>query len=206
MYGWIVIRPPDPRRGEIYVVDRCEECGLGLTRGAPGEGAILEGDLSRLESGGTAEIRAPNRASWQAGIGGDRWAALELPPPRLHLTVRSVELLLERRGLQARRIRQPLLGRNQAWMWQTLLNGFTFHTNFAREALRRRLTPHTARNPVAFAVDALVSVLAALPLALISVPLELVAAMVRRGGELVVTVGTGPTASASTEPASTSAS
>jgi hypothetical protein len=180
LYGWIMVDAADPRLPASYVVDRCEECGLGVTRDPRGQAAAL---VPR-----EGEIRGPNRDSLQAGIGGDQWAALELPAQRLHLTPRSLELLLEKRGLEAVRVRQPLLGRNQLWMWQTLLNAFTFHTNFAREALRRRLTPRTARNVATFAIDAVVSVLAALPIALVSVPLELLAALARRGGELVVTV------------------
>jgi hypothetical protein len=73
-------------------------------------------------------------------------------------------------------------------MWQTLLNSFTFHSNFARDTLRGRLTPRNARGVPSFAIDAIVSTLGALPVALISIPLELVAALARRGGELVVSV------------------
>ena len=210
MYGWIKVESRDRRSRESFVVDRCEACGLGETRELTpqartegnGRPPIAIADLPRssdpdatlgsaasgLRSGESVELRAPNRDSLQAALGGDQWAALELPAQRLHLTPRSLDLLLERHGLEATRRRQPPFGRNQLWMWQTLLNGFTFHTNFAREALRRRLTPRTARSLPAFAIDALVSALAALPIALIAVPLELVAALARRGGELVVTV------------------
>jgi hypothetical protein len=85
--------------------------------------------------------------------------------------------------------------RNQVWMWQTLLNGFTFHTNFALHVLRRRLSPRTARGLPSFAIDAIVSVLVALPVALVSVPLELLACLARRGGQLVITMA--PSAPAS---------
>jgi hypothetical protein len=210
MYGWVKVDSRHGRSVDSFVVDRCEECGLGETREptaqAPTEGngrapialadlprssdpdATLESAASGLRPGESIELRAPNRDSLQASLGGDQWAALELPAQRLHLTPRSLDLLLERHRLEATRTRQPPFGRNQLWMWQTLLNGFTFHTNFAREALRRRLTPRTARSLPAFAIDALVSALAALPIALVSVPLELAAALARRGGELVVTV------------------
>jgi hypothetical protein len=208
MYGWVKVESRES--AESFVVDRCEACGLGVTRElttharADGNGrppialadlprssdpdATLESAASGLRAGESVELRAPNRDSLQAALGGDQWAALELPAQRLHLTPRALDLLLERHGLEATRTRQAPFGRNQLWMWQTLLNGFTFHTNFAREALRRRLKPRTARSVPAFAVDALVSALAALPIALVSVPLELAAALARRGGELVVTV------------------
>ncbi|MGH2991686.1 MAG: hypothetical protein ACRDMA_17855, partial [Solirubrobacterales bacterium] len=184
LYGWVVVGAADPADATSYVVDRCEECGLGVSRDLP-----FDDSAWRPDPGGTLEFRAPNRASWQAGLGGDRWAALELPAQRLHLTPRSLELLLPRLGLETVRVRQPAFGRSQLWMWQTLLNGFTFHTNFATRVLGGRLAPRTARNLPSFVVDAAVSALAALPLAVIAVALELVATLARRGGELVVSVG-----------------
>jgi hypothetical protein len=188
LYGWIVARAADPRRRERYVVDRCESCGLGVTRGPEGERAeLLEHAGSRLRPGEALELTAPNRGSLQAGIGGEHWAALELPAQRLHLTPRSLELLLASQGLALARLRQPLLGRNQLWMWQTLLNAFTFHDNVAVEVLRGRLTPRTARSRTALAIDVVVSLLAGLPVAIASVPLEVAAALTRRGGLLAVT-------------------
>ncbi len=197
LYGWVKV---DVAGGDPpgYVIDRCESCGLGVTRGVPEPEAVFESARRGLSSGATTEMRLPNRASLQAGIGGDQWAALKLPTQRLHLTPRSLQLLLERHGLVASRVRQPPFGRNQRWMWQTLLNGFTFHTNFARDVLRGRLTPRTARSLPRFAIDALVSILAALPLALVSIPLELGAALARRGGELEVTIA--PSREAATAP------
>ena len=189
LYGWVKL--DDRATGAGYVVDRCEECGLAVTRGVPEPEAVFESARRGLRPGATIEMRLPNRASWQAGIGGDRWGALDLPTQRLHVTPRSLALLLERHGLEAVRTRQPPVGRNQVWMWQTLLNGFTFHTNFARDVARRRLRPRTARGWPSFAIDAVVTALAALPIALIAVPLELVAVAARRGGELVVAVGLG---------------
>jgi hypothetical protein len=185
LYGWVKVDSTD---GQSWVVDRCERCGLGVTRGVPDPDAVFESVRRGLRPGQTAEMRFPNRASLQAGIGGDRWAALELPTQRLHPTPRSLRLLLERHGLVATRVRQPSFGRNVVWMWQTLFNGFTFHTNFARDVIRGRLRPKTARNVAAFAVDALVSVLAALPIALVAVPLELGAVAARRGGQLEASV------------------
>jgi hypothetical protein len=187
LYGWVKL--DDRSTGVSYVVDRCEECGLGVTRGVPEPDAVFASARRGAGRGTAIEMRLPNRASWQAGIGGDRWAALELPTQRLHVTPRSLALLLRRHGLEALRTRQPATGRNQMWMWQTLLNGFTFHPNFARDVVRRRLRPRTARGWPSFAIDAVVTVLAAVPIALIAIPLELLAVAARRGGELVVSVG-----------------
>jgi hypothetical protein len=74
-------------------------------------------------------------------------------------------------------------------MWQTLMNAFTFHPNFAREVLAGRLRPRGGLDRLKFAVDVLVSVLAAPLVALASVPLEAFAALVRRGGEMRARVG-----------------
>jgi hypothetical protein len=69
-------------------------------------------------------------------------------------------------------------------MWQTLLNGLTFHPNFAREVGAGRLRPGNARSRLAFALDSVVTVLGAPLIALLSIPLESVASLLHRGGEL----------------------
>ena len=81
-------------------------------------------------------------------------------------------------------MRTPVTARAQAWMWQTMLNGLTFHANFARELRAGRLRPANARSRFAFAADLVVTVLGAPLIAIVSVPLELVAALARRGGEM----------------------
>ena len=72
-------------------------------------------------------------------------------------------------------------------MWQTMLNGLTFHPNFAREARAGRLRPSTSRGRFVFAIDAVVTVLGAPLVLLLSAPLELGASLARRGGELAAT-------------------
>ncbi len=195
LYAWINAPAADPRNARTYVVDRCESCRLGAARIAE-----LRSAAGLLAPG--AERRLANCASWQAGIGGQHWAGLDLPDEPIILSPRSLELLLGKRGLRAGRRRQTVFGRNQAWMWQTLINAFTFHDNFAREVLRRRLTPRSSRNSVAFAIDAAISILAAIPVALVAMPLELVAVVLGRGGELAVAVERDPQASSRTASAS----
>ena len=82
------------------------------------------------------------------------------------------------------RVRTPVTRRAQAWMWQTMLNGLTFHPNFAREVRAGRLRPGNSRGRAAFAIDAVVTVLGAPLVLLLSAPMELGAAVARRGGEL----------------------
>ncbi len=72
-------------------------------------------------------------------------------------------------------------------MWQTLLNGLTFHANFAREVRAGRLRPSNARSRPRFVADLVVTVLGAPLVLLVSAPLELGAALFRRGGELSAT-------------------
>jgi hypothetical protein len=130
-------------------------------------------------------VAAANRRSWQASLGGEGWAALDLHAGRLLLTPRALELLAERTGAEVEEVRFPVLGRNQVWMWQTLLNALTFHPNFAREVRAGRLRMSNSRNRFAFVADCVATVLAAPLVLLASVPLELVAVLSRRGGAMV---------------------
>ena len=72
-------------------------------------------------------------------------------------------------------------------MWQTLLNGLTFRTNFARDLRAGRLHPRGTGERVRFGIDLMVTVLGAPLVALVSVPLEFGAALAGRGGELHAT-------------------
>ncbi len=69
-------------------------------------------------------------------------------------------------------------------MWQTILNAFTFHENFARQLRAGTLRPDGAVGRLKFGIDAVVTALLAIPVAIVSAPLELFAALAGRGGEL----------------------
>jgi hypothetical protein len=172
LLGWAVVEARDPAGSREVVLERCESCGLGLARGAGAE----------MKPGSNGIVAVANRRSWQAGLGGSHWAAIDPVEREAYPTPEALSRLLEKQGLEPQRLRQRPLGRNQLWMWQTLLNGLTFHDDFATDVLEGRLRPRNSRNVAAFAIDAMVSVLAALPVALISVPLELIAVVARRGG------------------------
>jgi hypothetical protein len=198
LYGWLALpspkskptvgRPVDDDEGAV-VFQRCENCGLGVEGDRPAGLELERLPLAITGEGEDARVTAPNRASWQAALGGEGWAGLDQRGGRLVLTPRALELLAERTGLELTSpVRCTRFGRNQAWMWQTLVNGLTFHPNFAREVRAGRLRPHNARNRAAFVIDAVVTVLAAPLVALGSVPLELVATLVGRGGEIVASV------------------
>jgi hypothetical protein len=190
MYGWISV-PRESAQASVgmpvaeedaTVVDRCEDCGAGLVRDpAPVD---LGAELSALVDRERGVLVAANRGSVQASIGGDGWAALVELPTRLIHTRRSLELIADREGHEITEPGSPPVGRGQRWMWQTLVNGLTLQPNFFFRARRGGLRPTTGRGRAAFAIDAVVTLLAAPLVALLSVPLELVSALIGRGGVL----------------------
>jgi hypothetical protein len=179
LYPWVT--PPDGDSGG-RILDRCEGCGAAVERGAQVDFERELDAISSAEPGGGRWAQLPNRASLQAGIGGEAWAAIDAGGGAMIHTPRSLELLAERTGHEVESVGFAVLTRNQAWMWQTLLNGLTLHPNFAREAIAGRLRPSTGRGRLAFAVDLVASTLAAPLVALVSIPLELIAVALRRGG------------------------
>ena len=181
------VDPDDPETADrARLIDRCEDCGSGIEQGPPIDlAAELEAGTAST-NGGVRTLIVPNRASWQAAIGGDGWAALAEWNGRLLLTPRGLELLLERNGLEPERPAFPPWGSNQRWLWQTVLNGITLHPNFATEVLAGRLRPAGARSRFAFFADAVASALATPLVMLFSVPLEALAALIGRGGRMVV--------------------
>ncbi len=195
LYGWLKLPDPEaratvgrpiPDEGRTRVLDRCEDCGAGVLDGS---GPVdLQQEMRALTTtldDGSRAVAAANRRSWQASLGGEGWAALDLHPGRLLLTPRALELLAERTDTAIEDVRFEVLGRNQRWMWQTLLNGLTFHPNFAREVRAGRLRMANSRNRFAFVADCVATVLAAPLVLLASVPLELIAVATRRGGAMV---------------------
>jgi hypothetical protein len=185
LFVWLETEGYGPR--EDQVIDRCENCGLVAARDAvpSPDHAVDALLLGREENGSGVAIRADNAASLQAWLGAENWAALRPGGHRIEPTPKAVRLLLARRGLEVRRIRH-LIRPGMASMWQTLLNLLTFHRDFASEAVSGRLRPGTGRGLAAFWIDAVVTVLAAIPTAIIAVILETGAVLVRRGGAIEV--------------------
>jgi hypothetical protein len=196
LYGWIAlpdvgaaatIGAPLSERERERVIDRCENCGVALERGLEIDLAAEWEAVCQVGEAGGREISLPNRAGLQAWIGEVGWAGIDRFPGRLMLTRESVSLLAGANGHTLERLRTPITRRAQAWMWQTLLNGLTFHPNFAREVRAGRLRPANSRGRASFAIDAVVTVLGAPLVLLLSVPLELGAAIAGRGGVLAGT-------------------
>jgi len=170
LFGWI-----DQRPGLVGPVSRCESCGLGVA-GAAGDAAEA---LAELDRGGHRDaVRIANRGSFSAWIGGAGWAGLE-PGARCLFTVESVRRLVANRDQVVSRARWSP-GRGMATMWQTILNGFTFGRNIALSALgQAEAVP--ADRPWQRRLDAMISVVVAIPAMIAAIPLELIAAALRRG-------------------------
>jgi hypothetical protein len=171
LFGWI-----DSRPGLAGPVSRCESCGLGVV-GGPGSLAEALAALDRCRDG--KGIRIANRAGFSAWIGGAGWAGLE-PGARYLFTIEAVRRLAANRDQVVSRARWSA-GLGVATMWQTILNGFTFGRNVALASLGRG-TAVAAERPWQRRLDALISVAVALPALLAALPLELLAAALRRGG------------------------
>ena len=171
LFGWI-----DLRAGLAGPVSRCESCGLGVV-GRPGGIEEALAALDHLSEDGVTRIA--NRAGFAAWIGGAGWAGLA-PDGRYLFTVESVRRLVANRDQVVSSARWSP-GAGVATMWQTVLNGFTFGRNVALGALGRAAAV-PAEKPWQRRLDALICVVVAIPALLAAVPLELIAAALRRGG------------------------
>jgi hypothetical protein len=170
LFGWIDARP-----GLRGAVQRCESCGLGVV----GRAAGVAEALAALDRIGAADgVRIADRSGFAAWIGGAGWAGLE-PDSRFLFTTEAVRRLVANRDQVVAGARwSPVAG--VAVMWQTVLNGFTFGRNVALAALGRG-TAAPAERPWQRRLDGLISVVVAVPAFVVAVPLELVAAIFRRG-------------------------
>jgi hypothetical protein len=186
LYGWTAAHNPLDR-GHKIVLDRCESCGLAVTRAADPPDVAAEIDpLIERRDDGTARIVAPNRRSIQGGLGGAQWAGLEPEIRRLHLNPESARLLLAKRGLEVTSTKTPNTREGRMGMLQTFLNAFTLRDNFLRNARAGRIHPETDRDRWLFRLDWVVSVLVFVPSAIFALPLEVFASALGRGGVLEI--------------------
>jgi hypothetical protein len=186
LYGWTAAHDPLDR-GKRIVLDRCESCGLAVTRAAtaPDANAELEPLLSD-DGSGRVRLTAPNRRSLQGGLGGAQWAGLEPELRRLHLNPESLRLLLAERGLEVENVRTPFGKRSRRLMVQTMINAFTYRDNFLRNARAGRIPRGTTGERWLYRLDWLVSYLVYLPSAFFGVLLEAIGAVMGRGGVMEV--------------------
>lgn len=189
LFVWVETEGWGPR--EDQVIDRCENCRLAVARDAVPDAEDAIAELLGASGNGRHVFRAPNASSLQAWLGAENWAALRPGDGGLKPSPRSAELLLAKRGLAVGRIRHVATA-GMASMWQTLLNLLTFHRDFASEALSGRLRPGSGRGRAAYAIDVMVTILAAIPTAILAVLLEGGAVLARRGGVIEVSAAPAP--------------
>lgn len=170
LFGWLDTQP-----GLAGPVSRCESCGLGVVGGdADPEEALHE--LDRLGAGDGARIA--NRASYACALGSAGWVGIE-PGARYLFSVEAVRRLVARRDQVVKRSRwRPLAG--LAATWQTLLNSVTFGHNVALVAFGRA-RGIAADEPWKRWIDALASIVLAIPALAIALPIELAGGIFRRG-------------------------
>ena len=187
LYGWAAAHDP-LEHGRRIVVDRCETCGLGVTRAsrAPDVDADLE-PLLATAAGSAISFEVANGASVQASISGAQWAGLEPELRRLHFTRDSASRLLARRGIEVLQITTPYSRGSYSLMRQTLINAFTLRDNFLPNARAGLLPePQSGREHWLRRLDFVVSWLVWLPCAIAAYPLERIGALAGRGGVLRV--------------------
>jgi hypothetical protein len=172
LFGWLSARP-----GLRGPVRRCESCGLGVA-GEPGGPEEALRELDRLGRDG---VRIANRASFSASLGSAGWAGLETGAHYL-FTVESVRRLVARRD-QVVKSRRWAPAASLATTWQTLLNSVTFGHNVALGALGRgeaaKASERWQRQ-----IDALASIVLAIPALLVAIPIELAGGIAGRGAVL----------------------
>jgi hypothetical protein len=174
LFGWL-----SPRPGLRGPVSRCESCGLGVV-GGPGAPEEALRELDRLSRDG---VRIANRASLAASLGSAGWAGLE-PGAHYLFTVESVRRLVARRD-QVVKSRRWAPAASLAATWQTLLNSVTFGHNVALAALGRgeaaKASERWQRQ-----IDALASIVLAIPALLVAIPIELAAGLTGRGAMITL--------------------
>jgi hypothetical protein len=173
LFGWLSAQP-----GLRGPVRRCESCGLGVV----GESAGADEALHELDRLGSSP-RIVNRASFAASLGGAGWAGLE-PGAHYLFTVESVRRLVARRD-QVVRARRWAPAAGLASTWQTFLNSVTFGHNVALGALGHT---QAAKAPERWQrrIDALASIVLAIPALLVAIPVELAGGIVGRGATITL--------------------
>lgn len=162
---------------------RCEACGLGaLSRTGTTSDALADLDRARNDNG---TFTFTNRASLGAILTSGAWSGLGTDRA-YRFTPESLKRLVSSRDQAVSGSRwRPMAG--FAAMWQSGMNMFTFGHNVALGAFGRAVKI-PARRGWQRGLDAFISVVLAIPAMVIAIPLELVGAVFRRGGEYRITL------------------
>jgi len=175
LFGWI-----GKKGGLRGPVRRCESCGLGVVGDPEGPDKALR-ELDALRDGDA--LRIVNRGSFATALGGAGWSGLR-PEARYLFTVEAIRRLVARRD-QVVKSRRWLPGASLAATWQTLLNSVTFGHNAALGALRGEPSMPPPE-PWQRRIDALASVVLAIPALLVAIPVELAGGLTGRGAVYTV--------------------
>ena len=173
LFGWLASQP-----GLAGPVSRCESCGLGVV-GADADPEEALRELGRRGDGDA--LRIANRASFGCSLGSAGWAGLE-PGARYLFTAEAARRLVARRDQVVKSARWAPVA-SLASTWQTLLNSVTFGHNVALGALGRA-RPAPAQERWKRRIDALASLVLAIPAMVIALPVELCGAPFGRGAVL----------------------
>lgn len=170
LFGWIGEKPGLPAP-----VRRCESCGLGVVGNPEGpEEALRALDSLREDD----SLRVVDRGSFACSLGGAGWSGLR-SEGKYFFTLESVRRLVARRD-QVVKSRHWLPGAGLLATWQTLLNSVTFGHNVALGALKKA-PAMPANEGWQRRIDALASVVLAVPAMLVAIPVELAGGLFRRG-------------------------
>ena len=170
LFGWLTARP-----GLDGPVKRCESCGLGVVGESAGpEEALAE--LGRLR--GDGGLRITDRAGFAGSLGAAGWAGV-IPGARYFFTVEAARRLLARRD-QVVTSRRWAPAASLGVTWQTLLNSVTLGHNVALGALGKRDSMPAPRRWQR-RIDALATVVLAIPALAIALPIELAGGALGRG-------------------------
>ena len=182
LYGWLLVDSGDhggPR--DSVVLERCERCGLGVAADlAPAElaSALLGSARADLRTAGSScgSRTAPASRPRSGAVTGRRWSRSGASTrPRVAAAAgRGRRPRVEELALPAPR---PRPGLDVADDPQRV----HLPRQLRPPGPRRQPAPRGAVGRLKFGIDAVVTVLAALPVALVSVPLELFAALGRPG-------------------------
>jgi len=144
----------------------------------PDPAAALARVRGWLRPGGVLLAGVPNVASLQARIAGGEWFHLDVPRHRTHFSAAGIRTLLDRAGFEVVQEHHFVAQHNPVGMWLALLGRVGMTPGFPVHLLKRNVRP-SAR-------DLVLLLIAALPLAIVAIPLEAAAAAARRGGTVAL--------------------
>lgn len=132
-----------------------------------------------LKPGGSIVIEVPNFGSWQARLGPKHWFHLDVPRHLLHFERKTLAAMLEAEGFAPQNWGTFSAEYDAFGMLQSMLNRLGVTPNYLFQILIGRRWEGTTR-------DAVVTLIAALPLAVVSTIISMIAPAFGQGGVLRV--------------------